>query len=244
MPPPAQIPEAEYQQIEGVIRGQDRAFLSGWYTLDENAIPPERRLNPREKPGLYERYENWQPVEMRLQRILAEAVGKLNFPEKRRLAYTASATHQEINAGALQQQDAPEHVFCFFRHIQGLPYEFNMPAFQTMLSARLMEEELSSSCQALVSAVQALSPNSSARDVSIHLKDALDRTPKDTDEKALLEFIQQVLVDISAKDFINLDEDTWMVDKDAYLSLDALKVRLQSEFKHNSYIVNHRTMDG
>jgi len=98
MPPPAQIPEVEYQQIEGVITDQDRDFLTGWYTLDENTITPERHLNPREKPGPYVRYEDWQPVEVRLQRILAEAVGKLNFPEKRRLAYTASATHQEIDA--------------------------------------------------------------------------------------------------------------------------------------------------
>ena len=60
----------------------------------------------------------------------------------------------------------------------------------------------------------------------------------------MLEFIQQVLVDISAKDFINLDEDTWMVDKDAYHSLDELKTRLQSEFKHNSYVVDHAQWTG
>jgi hypothetical protein len=247
MPPPAQIPEVEYQQILGVITDHDRAFLSEWYKLDENAIPPERRLKPRQKGGLHERYEDWQPVESRLQRILANAVDDLRFSDERRLAYTASATHQEINAGALQQKDAPEHVFCFFRQIQDLPNAFSMPAFQAILTTRLKEEyshELSSSCKVLVNDIKALSPNSSARDVSIHLKDALDRTPKDTDEKALLEFIQRVLVDISAKDFINLDEDTWMVDKGAYQSLEKLKARLQSEFKHNSYIVDHAQWRG
>jgi WD40 repeat protein len=250
MPPPPQIPEEDYQQILTVVKNQDQAFLSGWYTLDENAKHPERRLNPRKKPGPYERYEDWQLVEACLQRVLAEAVDDLHFPEEQQIAYTASATHQEISAGALQQQDAPEHVFCFFRHIkdiQGLPNEFSMPAFQTMLAARLKEEYrrgLSASCQALVNDVQALSPDLSARDVSIHLKDALDRTPKDTKEKALLEFIKQVLVDFSAKDFINLDEDTWMVDEGAYRSLDNLKNQLQSEFKQNSYIADHAQWTG
>lgn len=241
MPPPAQIPEDEYQQIKGVITDQDRDFLSGWYTLDENAISPERRLNPREKPGPYVRYADWQPVEARLQRVLAEAVSRIDLPENRRLAYTASATHQEINAGALQQQDAPEHVFCFFRQIQDLPKTFNMPAFQSILSGRLKKEYplgLSQSCQALVNAVQTLSQEASAREVSHQLGEAIKNTPKDTDERAVLEFIQQVLVDFTARDFINLDEATWNVDEGAFQRLGKLKADLQSIFEQNSYIAD------
>jgi hypothetical protein len=147
--------------------------------LDENAVPPEWRLNPREKGGPYDRYEDWQPVEARLQRILADAVDRLYYPDERRMPYAASATHQEINAGALQQKYAPEHVFCFFRQIQGLPGRFSMPAFQEMLSVRLKEEYprgMSAACQELVQDVQALSPDATAREVSHHIKDALKRT--------------------------------------------------------------------
>jgi hypothetical protein len=242
MPPPAQIPAAEFQQIDKVITNQDRTFLSEWYSLDKNAKPTEWRLNPREKPGPYVRYADWQPVEARLQRILAEAVGKLSFPDTRRLAYAASATHQEINAGALGQQDAPEHVFCFFRQIRGWPGAFNMPAFQAILAGRLKQEYplgLSQPCQALVNAVQALSPESSARQVSQHLKETITRTPKDTLESALLEFIQQVFADFTARDFINLEEESWAIDRGAHQSLEELKNQLQSEFKHNSYIADH-----
>jgi hypothetical protein len=241
MPPPAQIPAAEYQKITSVIADQDRKFLSEWYSLDVNAVPPEWRLNPREKPGPYVGYADWQPVEARLQRILAEAVGKLSFPENRRLAYTASATHQEINAGALQQQDAPEHVFCYFRQIRGLPGAFNMPAFQAILTSRLKNEYplgLSQTCQALVNAVQALPPESSARQVSQHLKETITRTPKETLESALLEFIQQVFADFTARDFINREEESWAIDRGAHLSLEKLKNQLLSQFKPNSFIAD------
>jgi hypothetical protein len=35
--------------------------------------------------------------------------------------FLASATHQEIAAGAFQVEDAHEHVFCFLRKIESLP---------------------------------------------------------------------------------------------------------------------------
>ncbi len=241
MPPPAHIPDHEYQQIDSMLGARDQAVLAEWYTQDRNALPPVWCLNPRQVGGPYEVYEDWQPVETRLQRILAGAVDKLGFPEKRRLAYVASATHQEIHAGALQQQDAPEHVFCYFRKIQGLPGSFSMPAFQEMLSARLAAEYprgLSTACQALVNPVQALDPHSSPRRVNLYLEETLDSTPKATDEEALLFFIQQVLVDFTAGDFINLDRETWAVDERAYQGLENLKGRLQSGFRQNSYHAN------
>lgn len=41
------------------------------------------------------------------------------------LIYTASATEQEIVAGSLKVVDAQEHVFGYFRKIEGLPREEN-----------------------------------------------------------------------------------------------------------------------
>ena len=68
--------EEEYQQIRQA-KDVDKAFLDEWFTLDKNAVPPEWRLNPRVKGGDYDRYEDWQPVEARLQRILADAVNRV-----------------------------------------------------------------------------------------------------------------------------------------------------------------------
>jgi WD40 repeat protein len=128
-PPPAQIPATEFAGILGVIEnGEDAALLQEWYSLDENAAPPEWRLQPRRRDGAYAKYENWQPVESRLHTILAQAVGNLNFTAERRSPYTASATEQEIAAGALRVKEAPEHVLCFFRSIDGLPQHFNLAA--------------------------------------------------------------------------------------------------------------------
>ncbi len=127
-PPPARIPDDEFRQILETVTGDDRALLEEWYRLDENAEPAEWRLQPRERGGPYEAYANWQPVETRLQRILAAAALRLGFSGDRLLPYTASATEQEIAAGALRVKDAPDHVLCFFRKIEGLPEEYDPAA--------------------------------------------------------------------------------------------------------------------
>lgn len=128
-PPPSQIPEDEFAKILGAVKDpEDQALLAKWYLLDQNAVPGEWRLKPRERGSEYEQYDNWQPVESRLHAILAEAAGKLNFTTEQQLPYSASATEQEINAGALGVKEAPEHVFCFFRSIDDLPQQFNPAA--------------------------------------------------------------------------------------------------------------------
>ncbi len=70
-----------------------------------------------------------------MQAVLAEAAKTLTLTEDRLLAYTASATEQEIYAGAMQSEDAPEHVACFLRTLpflerstQGLPQQFDLAA--------------------------------------------------------------------------------------------------------------------
>ena len=128
-PPPSQIPAAGFAGILGVIENaEDAALLKEWYGLDENAVPPEWQLKPRERESHYENYDNWQPVESRLHTILAAAAARLNLTDEERLPYTASATEQEIAAGALSVKEAPEHVLCFFRSIDDLPQHFDLAA--------------------------------------------------------------------------------------------------------------------
>src|ERR1035437_2680932 len=153
-PPPSQIPEEEFEQVLGVIaKKEDQALLKEWYFLDKNAVPGERRLKPRERGSEYENSEAWQPVESHLHAILAEAAGKLKFTPEQLLPYVASATEQEVQAGALRVKEAPEHVFCFFRSIDGLPQQFNASKFTALVQARLEQEYpdgLSKSGQKLV----------------------------------------------------------------------------------------------
>jgi hypothetical protein len=120
-PPPPQIPASEFEEISTRVSKEDRELLERWYHRDDNAVPPEYVLQPRERGGPYEEYEDWQPVEARLHAILAEVAQEMDLGEDERLKYEASATHQEIAAGALRVEYASEHVSCFFRQIKGLP---------------------------------------------------------------------------------------------------------------------------
>jgi hypothetical protein len=125
-PPPSQIPSNEFEKILGVIKDlKDAELLKEWYRLDKNAIPFEWRLKSRELEGQYANYNHWEPVETHLHNILSTAVKELNFSVEQQLPYIASATEQEIVAGALGVKKAPEHVLCFFRTITGLPQLYN-----------------------------------------------------------------------------------------------------------------------
>jgi NACHT domain- and WD repeat-containing protein len=125
-PPPSQIPSNEFEKILGAIKDlKDAELLKEWYRLDKNAIPFEWRLKSRELEGQYANYDQWEPVETRLHNILSTAVKELNFSVEQQLPYVASATEQEIAAGALGVKKAPEHVLCFFRTITGLPKLYN-----------------------------------------------------------------------------------------------------------------------
>ena len=230
-PPPSHILDSEFREIVGMLKSQDdRTLLTQWYQLDENAIPHEWRLKPRLKGSPYEAYDNWQSVEARLQAILAQAALELGFSPARLLPYTASATEQEIATGALMVKEAPEHVFCFFRSLEGLPMEFNAQAFRTLVQKRLIESfpsGLSSTSLGLVNQILGNPSYSSAREFAGAIKRILKETPKATPETDVVSFIRQVLVDFTAKDFQNLDEKDWTVDDKAHKQQRELKTRLQ-----------------
>jgi AcrR family transcriptional regulator len=124
-PPPPQIEAEEFEAILRHVSEEEKTELvaaksedPGWYLRDENADPPEYVLKERE--GEYRESENWGPVEQRLASALRKGAAASGVGGEELMKYVASATEQEIERGALRVDDAPEHVFCFFREIANL----------------------------------------------------------------------------------------------------------------------------
>ena len=99
----------------------DLALLDEWYVRDDNAVPAAYMLQPRDPGSPLADYEVWYPVEQRLRVALRRATDQMELSAEARLRYIASATEQEIAAGAFAVPDAGEHVCCFTRRIEGLP---------------------------------------------------------------------------------------------------------------------------
>jgi NACHT domain- and WD repeat-containing protein len=137
-PLPAEIPAAEFERILPKLKPGDRQLAERWYRRDGNALPPEYVLQPR--LGEYEVYEAWEKVEQTLHTVFETAASRLGLLEDEgrggsidgqqserasgtHPSYTASATEQEILAGALRVADALDHVFCYFRTLDDLPQD-------------------------------------------------------------------------------------------------------------------------
>ncbi|NLD95836.1 MAG: NACHT domain-containing protein, partial [Synergistaceae bacterium] len=101
------------------LEEKEREFLRRWYRKDENALPAEHVLLERE--GEFVEYANWDPVERKLQTLLSQGAEGSCPDETSLLAFRASATHQEIAAGALDVETPEEKVLCIFRRIAGIP---------------------------------------------------------------------------------------------------------------------------
>ncbi len=127
-PLPYEIPADEFEMISPLVSEDEKSLLEQWYRRDDNAIPPTYCLQPR--TGEFVDYENWEKVETILRQIFLLAIAKISLPPDAALKYTASATEQEIVAGALKVADAGEHVFCFLRDIQGLPEDAGAAVFR------------------------------------------------------------------------------------------------------------------
>ncbi|MEK6324285.1 MAG: DUF4062 domain-containing protein [Acidobacteriota bacterium] len=121
-PLPAEIPADEYQRIEQrVTDDAEKQLLTTWYRRDDNATPPVYCLLPRKQQDRFATFAVWESeVERPLRCALLQAT-QTNFSDDERQKYQASATEQEIDAGALKVPDAQEHVFCFLRKIMNLP---------------------------------------------------------------------------------------------------------------------------
>ncbi len=139
-PLPAEIPEAEYEMIREHLTYGEEQQISAWYRLDANAVPPVYCLRPRERE--YSSPQSWEPVERTLRTTLARAA--MPLPEGVRRNFGASATEQEIIAGALDRKLAPDaeaHVFAFLRQIEGLPADGSAEGFRDFDEAGKVDEE-------------------------------------------------------------------------------------------------------
>ena len=117
-PLPPRIPAFEFDRLRPSIRPTDaQALAERWYRLDQNADPPEYRLQPR--TGAAVDPTAWSDIEQNLRTALAEASQSAGLSAPDRIKYEASATHQEILAGLGETQSEREHVFGFFRRNQG-----------------------------------------------------------------------------------------------------------------------------
>ena len=127
-PLPYAIPAEEFERLLPLLTGPERglacrregqtADAAGWYRRDDNAVPPEYVLQPRRKGTRYDEYSTWESeVERPLVAALERAARQAGLDEDALVKYTHSATGQEIADGALQVEDAQDHVFGFFRSI-------------------------------------------------------------------------------------------------------------------------------
>jgi NACHT domain- and WD repeat-containing protein len=129
-PLPADIPARECEHIQRTVSDQrDRELLDTWYRRDDNALykhdgraEPEAAYCLQPRSDRFADFQVWEnEVERPLRKILLRGLEGLDLTEDERRKYEASATEQEIAAGALKVPNAGEHVFCFFRKIKGLP---------------------------------------------------------------------------------------------------------------------------
>jgi hypothetical protein len=129
-PLPAEVSGRDFTQIEhATTDANGRQLLHTWYRRDDNAryrrdgrAAPEPVCCLQPRSGRFADFKVWEDeVERPLRTILLRGIEGLNLTSGERRKYEASATEQEIAAGALKVADAGEHVFCFFRRIEGLP---------------------------------------------------------------------------------------------------------------------------
>ncbi|MFY9571744.1 MAG: AAA family ATPase, partial [Blastocatellia bacterium] len=128
-PLPAEIPRREFEHIRrNTSDRNNRQLLDTWYKRDDNALfkrkvdsEPEPVYSLQPRSDRFIDFQVWEPeVERPLRAILLGGIEGLELSEDERRRYEASATEQEIAAGALRIRDASEHVFGFFRKINGM----------------------------------------------------------------------------------------------------------------------------
>jgi tetratricopeptide (TPR) repeat protein len=119
-PLPPSIRADELDAILDVISADDRKSVLSWYRRDDNAAPAKYCLLPRH--GDIKGRQEWEAEERAVRLLLADAARRVFGPERASLdKYSDSATHQEVHCGALACERPQDHVFCYFRHIRGLP---------------------------------------------------------------------------------------------------------------------------
>ena len=115
-PVPARIEVREFDAVRARFPGLgERALIDHWFQRDDNAVPPEYLLRPRE--GRWVDQARWQAIEACLHLILLHAARAAGLSEESLLKYEASATHQEILKGLAGTPADRRHVFAFCRDV-------------------------------------------------------------------------------------------------------------------------------
>ena len=122
-PPPPQVPADVFERMLQVVSEGERELLGQWYCRDDNSVPPEYILLPRDPEGPYAEHKNWQPVEQALYEAVCTGAKAMGLKGPDLLPWFASATHQEIAAGALSVANPGDKVVCAFREIQDAPVD-------------------------------------------------------------------------------------------------------------------------
>ena len=133
-PLPYAIKASEFEALlTHIPEKENQDLLTSWYKRDDNGVPPMYLLQPRKVDSPYgvtqkqtneameKENQEWAQTEQLLHTILRTAIEKLSLTDEQRIKYHASATEQEIMAGAMAVADAQKHVFGFFRDVSGMP---------------------------------------------------------------------------------------------------------------------------
>lgn len=120
-PLPPQVEAGEFEALLArITKETDKDRVKDWYQRDDDAVPAEYCLLPR--AGEFADLARWAQEESEVRAILLTAVEQVLPPDDtRRRKWFDSATHQEIRHGALEADKPQDHVFCYFREIDGLP---------------------------------------------------------------------------------------------------------------------------
>ena len=121
-PVPARIPLDHWNQLKDVASADQFKLIDAEYQLDENAIPPIYCLRPQTKKSV---------ITINREKLLLQALRSAAkyFIGGDRLPYFASATHQEIVLGALDDKDSLDHVYVYVRHIADMPNNVSAQEF-------------------------------------------------------------------------------------------------------------------
>lgn len=212
-PLPAEIPAREFQHIHRrTSGGTERQLLDTWYKRDDNARykrfetdPPESAepvycLQPRKQGERFAEFQVWESeVERPLRAILLRGIEGLDLTEDERRRYEASATEQEISAGALTIDDADEHVFCYFRTIQSLPHDLTAKDFVDLDQSRELDSVAADKLETLKKRLKARLPGNIYDDYVANWRRPgdLPEEPPDQRCKSVMETLSKELADLT-----------------------------------------------
>jgi len=204
-PLPSQIPANEFQKVSNRAPKADQPLLARWYLRDDNALSPEYVLQPWHSP------EEWKKIEPKLHRILETAATESGLDEEAVFKYRASATHQEIHAGAMSPGAEPEHVFAFLRTIKGLPENSTAEHFRDLAENKKPDQKAIDKLSALKSELKEKLPRDNVYEYKAEWKEGrmttahLDKLCKDVTE-SLWNIILNQMADQKAVDAIEQEE--------------------------------------